>query len=412
MANYDGKTIKDTIKKIENGTLILPAMQRNFVWSETKIYDLFDSLMRDYPIGTFLFWEIDNSTFNTNVFNKFFNEYKESRDKFYRGDRATVVNTTEYQAVLDGQQRLTSLYLGISGVYKKHIKNQPWNDESSFINSYLCVDILFTPQELGEKYKFNFCFENEIEKLLTDDNNNRHYWVKVSTIFKLNKDYTYDELLDDIDKKNPGLFHDLQSAKPAKTIIKKLSLALEEKENINFYLAKEKDLPCVVDIFVRVNSGGTKLSACDLMLSVVSGIIPDTDIHSILQDAITQINNSPKDKENGFLIEKETVLMGGLMFTGAESLNLSKKENYSAERLKIIFVDKWEQIIDAIKYTVQYIEELGFLGKKLSQSIILPIAYYFYLIGEKKRKEPNRRKCDFIFIRQWLIRSILKDVFM
>ena len=55
MAEYTPKTIYELIKEIDDGRIILPAMQRNFVWSEDKICSLFESIMRDYPIGTFCF---------------------------------------------------------------------------------------------------------------------------------------------------------------------------------------------------------------------------------------------------------------------------------------------------------------------------------------------------------------------
>lgn len=56
---YFDQTIKDVLTEIENGKLFLPAIQRKFVWNEEQITKLFDSLMRDYPIGTFRFWDID-----------------------------------------------------------------------------------------------------------------------------------------------------------------------------------------------------------------------------------------------------------------------------------------------------------------------------------------------------------------
>lgn len=56
---YFDQTIKDVLQEIEDGRLFLPAIQRKFVWKEDQITKLFDSLMRGYPIGTFLFWDID-----------------------------------------------------------------------------------------------------------------------------------------------------------------------------------------------------------------------------------------------------------------------------------------------------------------------------------------------------------------
>jgi len=64
--SYFEQSIKDVLVEIEDGKLFLPAIQRKFVWSEEQITKLFDSLMRGYPIGTFLFWQIDKEKDNTN----------------------------------------------------------------------------------------------------------------------------------------------------------------------------------------------------------------------------------------------------------------------------------------------------------------------------------------------------------
>jgi uncharacterized protein with ParB-like and HNH nuclease domain len=80
---YFDQTIKDVLTEIENGKLFLPAIQRKFVWNEEQITKLFDSLMRGYPIGTFLFWDIDKEKDNIKdyVFYDFIRDYHE-RDLF------------------------------------------------------------------------------------------------------------------------------------------------------------------------------------------------------------------------------------------------------------------------------------------------------------------------------------------
>ena len=90
MAEYTPKTIYELIKEIDDGRIILPAMQRNFVWSEDKICSLFESIMRDYPIGTFLFWMINENIFKKYVFNEFIRDYDEELGKMQRGKRATA----------------------------------------------------------------------------------------------------------------------------------------------------------------------------------------------------------------------------------------------------------------------------------------------------------------------------------
>lgn len=411
MAGYEHKAIKEILNQINDETIILPAMQRSFVWPEEKIYNLFDSLMRKYPIGTFLFWEIKKETFDKYVFNSFVKTYVEQqRGKFQRGNDAKEIHE-KYKAVLDGQQRLTSLYIGTCGKERLHVKGKKWDSPDSFYDAYLCIDVLFTPK-IDEKYLFEFQREDDIEKIIADDDK-KHYWVKVNTVynFKDFKDIMLFTRKLNPDEQNP--IFTLQVINNIQDILAQLHEALSG--DINYFPATDMDLSKVVDIFVRVNSGGEKLSSSDLMLSVAAGELKDKDVHAYLQDAINEINDAQKNPDTGFNMDKETILTAGLMFTGAESMYLSKSSNYTPERMKLIFETHWNEIIEALKNTVSYIEYIGFIGRKLSNSIILPIAYYFYKNKVKDSYKDSSKPaahCDRIFIRQWLLRSMLKDEFM
>ena len=411
MAGYEHKAIKEILNQIDDETIILPAMQRSFVWPEEKIYNLFDSLMRKYPIGTFLFWEIKKETFDKYVFNSFVKIYVEQqRGKFQRGNDANEIHE-KYKAVLDGQQRLTSLYIGTCGKERLHVKGKKWDSPDSFYDAYLCIDVLFTPK-IDEKYLFEFQREDDIEKIIADDDK-KHYWVKVNTVynFKDFKDIMLFTRKLNPDEQNP--IFTLQVINNIQDILAQLHEALSG--DINYFPATDMDLSKVVDIFVRVNSGGEKLRSSDLMLSVAAGELKDKDVHAYLQDAINEINDAQKNPDTGFNMDKETILTAGLMFTGAESMYLSKSSNYTPERMKLIFETHWNEIIEALKNTVSYIEYIGFIGRKLSNSIILPIAYYFYKNKVKDSYKDSSKPaahCDRIFIRQWLLRSMLKDEFM
>ena len=123
MKEYTRETINKIVEKI-NKSILLPDIQRPFVWTEEQIYKLFDSLMRGYPISTFLFWELTKEKIQ---------EIKEKQDlwiKMYKfvdsneDDNIEELNRNKdsYQLVLDGQQRLTSLFIALKGSWKKKIK--------------------------------------------------------------------------------------------------------------------------------------------------------------------------------------------------------------------------------------------------------------------------------------------------
>ena len=65
-------TVKEAINSIQNQEYILPAIQREFVWNTKQIELLFDSILRDYPISTFLFWKVKAENVKRFKFYRFF----------------------------------------------------------------------------------------------------------------------------------------------------------------------------------------------------------------------------------------------------------------------------------------------------------------------------------------------------
>ena len=407
MAQYTPRKIISLINDIEKGKINLPAMQRNFVWEEEKIQKLFDSLMHDYPIGTFLFWNIDNQTFKEYTFKKFIKNYDEQNRDYQRGELADE-ELSEYFAVLDGQQRITALYLGIKGSWRTHKKYTDWTKDTSYFFRYFCINILQQRDNDDMMYDFKFINEADIGKPINIDGKNC-FWVKVSDIIEDRSD----EHMDIITENFPVYFPN-KIGNSARKILRKLNSAICIAENIHYYSAENMSLSEVAEIFVRVNNGGQKLSYSDLMLSIATGYMNGEDIHEKIEEKINYIN-SKADENTGFKVDSELILTAGLMFTNARTLSLRNPENYKLSRMKIIFDEQWEAITEALAVAVEYIEYLGFQGSKLtSKNIILPISYYFYAnnISISKEKGGNARAiCDFIFIRQWILRVMITSIF-
>ena len=103
-------TIKKAIDEIATNSYILPAIQREFVWNTGQIEDLFDSLIKDYPIGSFLFWKVETDRIGDFQFYRFMDKYHE-RD-YTHNEQFSPPHNQPVIAVLDGQQRLTSLLIG------------------------------------------------------------------------------------------------------------------------------------------------------------------------------------------------------------------------------------------------------------------------------------------------------------
>jgi len=100
-------TIKEAIDNINARKYLLPAIQRQFVWTEEQIELLFDSIMRDYPINSFMTWKIfDNTIKSSYKFYEFLREYRE----WFQTENTHIETTGfhDFEAVIDGQQRLTA----------------------------------------------------------------------------------------------------------------------------------------------------------------------------------------------------------------------------------------------------------------------------------------------------------------
>lgn len=117
---YQKLSIKDAVNYISDGRMFLPEIQRKFVWKEEQIENLFDSLLLGYPIGALLFWKTSKKVINDS--DDALNLYEFIRDYHERdchdNKKAPEVITSDfenYYIVLDGQQRLSSLYIAIKG---------------------------------------------------------------------------------------------------------------------------------------------------------------------------------------------------------------------------------------------------------------------------------------------------------
>ncbi|WP_034450126.1 DUF262 domain-containing protein [Butyrivibrio sp. AE2032] len=420
MPTYQPQTIKRTMEDIISGKLILPALQRNFVWPEDKIIDLFDSLVKEYPIGTFLFWDVTPEVFAEYSFSKVLTEVKESRDKKYRG-RPADEGRTEYCAILDGQQRITSLAISILGKSIMHTRGMPWDLDTSFVDKYFCLNILHKPIDDDDKYQFRFLPEEEIGHLnayvVRDEEDNEttinEYWVKVADI------YSDDAMFNE---NNGGLFTWVTNLellnRDVFTVEKRLFInnvmttlrnALVSREVVSVYTTPNNlSLNKIVDIFVRVNSGGQRLDDADLILSIASGDIAEENFYDKASSAVEEIKACTT---NSFKCDKKFILSVGLLFTNAPSLSLKNPENYSRHSVQNI-VDIWDTLIEKIKAAVIFVNKLDFDVSKLSANFFVPIAYYFYKTDRGLNYyESVDSVRDRVYIRQWLFRTMINHIF-
>lgn len=199
-------TVKEAIDNIDSGDLLLPSIQRRFVWNTRQVEFLFDSIMQDYPINTFMFWSVTDANIKNQFrFYDFLRKYIE-----YKGGNNEERNTNGYKdfkAVIDGQQRLNSLYIGLKGTYayKKYVyrKKKYQKDERDYPSRKLYLDILnpIVDDEEKKVYDFRFLIHNEHEqqnnrktKGVVDEEGKRFevdcFWFEVGEILKFQNEHS------------------------------------------------------------------------------------------------------------------------------------------------------------------------------------------------------------------------------
>lgn len=152
-------TVAEMIKAISHNGYLLPAIQREFVWPQEKITSFFDSLLRGYPTGTFLFWAIPEDKSRDFRFYEFLKNYDEKNpgpSQEYRMPACEPV-----RAVLDGQQRLTSLYIGLCGSYVAQTYRKWSKGEDAYQERKLYLNILRPKDDGLVHYDFRFLSDKE-----------------------------------------------------------------------------------------------------------------------------------------------------------------------------------------------------------------------------------------------------------
>jgi len=400
---YVPMSIKKAIDDIEAKSIVLPALQRDYVWDEVRICELFDSLMKGYPIGSLLFWRVEGEDAATYSFHEFVKDV-DCIEKNNRGNKVDL-SQKSVVAVLDGQQRLTSIYLSLMGTYRSKIKTDR-KINGDFPKRVLALNLLKEVKSNRDIYEFAFLNEKEI--MFKD---NEHAWFKVSEIMnpKFKREEIYHYLA------NMKITKDIEVLGKAMVMVTRLYNLIFDEENISYYTAEKTDLSEAVEIFERVNNNGKTLSGTDLILSM-SSAGSKSDMHEKINDAIIQVTNATSS-ESGFVPDRNTILTSMLMAVGADKISTTCKENYEKNSIDRI-ISEWDDVIDAMCVAARFVELLGFDGNKVSKSSMQAVIYYFYnranvVEDAKNYFDSNKSDAqkDKLNITDWLLRTQIKPIF-
>ncbi len=388
--------ISDVINDIHRKKYLLPAIQREFVWDTYQIERLFDSLMRDYPISSFLFWKVEKEKVKDYEFYEFLRNYH-VRDKRHN-PKADVTGDEEITAVLDGQQRLTSLYLALKGTFSYKLPRKRWDNDLAYPQRRLYLNLVNSSEDSDFEYEFIFLTENEAQQ-----NGENHYWFPVGEILDLKEpgdvsEYLSENVFDDYPK---------EARKFANKTLFKLHNVINVKGSISYYQEKSQELDKVLNIFIRINSGGTVLSYSDLLLSIATAQWEKRDAREEIISFVDEINNIG----DGFNFNKDFVLKSCLVLSDFKDFAFKVDNFNKANMLKI--EDNWDRITNSIRIAVGLVSSFGFNRETLSSNnALIPIAYFINKIGAKDNYiSSNKNLGEKSTIKKWLVLSLIKRAF-
>jgi uncharacterized protein with ParB-like and HNH nuclease domain len=382
-------TISAAIRNIECNQYLLPAIQREFKWSHEKIEWLFDSIMRNYPISSFLFWRVEGDTKSNYKFYQFLKEYKQ-RYKTHN-DEFPTSSHNDFTAVLDGQQRLTSLYLGLRGSYAYRTPRlHEENTERVYPIRYLYLNIEkpLENEEDGRIFEFKFLSGREFKL-------NAAAWFKVSEIYGLSDDFDFNKYLDD---------HNLKEKEFSYRTLATLKNVIHSKPIINFFLETEQSIDKALNIFIRINSGGEPLNFSDLIMSIA---VANWDKKDARKEIHTLVDNV---RDKGFSISKDFILK---TFLYLHSKDIKFKVTNFSKGNAIEFEKEWDRIRDAILSVFDLVKSFGFSDSTLtSKNALIPVVYYLYHKKiykdfHTKVSTSEDRRC----IKKWLHIAMIKRIF-
>jgi len=397
MSFFPPLSVADVIDKIDYNQYLLPAIQRDFVWSSSKIEMLFDSLMQGYPIGSMLLWRVNGKNTENQRFYSILRKYRERY--LIRSEEISTKNIPSFEVVLDGQQRLTALYIGLKGSYAYKGYNLAWKDtEYAIPTRYLYLNLKYKKNrrndlnDSDDDRMYEFTFIKPDEALNSDDNNK---WFKVGDILGIKGT----SQLNSYFKKNDIFEEESQE------ILSRLHDIVHLEKLIHYYLEESSDFTRALNIFIRINSGGISLSYSDLVMST-------TIMGWMKLDAKKEINGLVDElvKEYGFLVNKDFILRTYLILYNDDIK--FRVHNFSIKNAKE-FETHWEEIKLTIKEVFQLVNDFGYAANTLtSMNALLPIVYYLYKTDRVRGFcQKVGYKEDRALIKRWLHVVLLHQIF-
>lgn len=403
MKEYKRETISKIVS-IVNKNVLLPDIQRPFVWDEQQIYKLFDSIMRGYPISTFLFWELTREKLET------IEADSELKIKMYRfldcndeeNKEETNRDRDSYSLVLDGQQRLTALFLSLKGTWKKKVRRKLITQELYFDTSSG-----HTEDEDGIQFQFQF-MDKAVGFVKVERENSSGLpavWVNVKRIFEtdIGQAYKRKAFVNSIIQSDASL---VEVRDQVDNNVDLFNYVLRKDGVINYFPEDETDYEKVLDIFVRTNAGGTKLGYSDLLFSRIK--LRWTEAREKFKELLDSFNKRNFDFDTDLLLKACLTIFS----CKADDVryNISNLSNNLIDKI----VTNWDRITQSVQLTAALLDKFLITDKKQlpSHNALIPIIYWHFKSGKREyRDDSDSDAKDISAIRVWLVKALLSGAF-
>jgi len=381
MSKWESKRLSDVVELIDKKKYVLPVIQRSLVWNEEKIEMLFDSLLRGFSFGAIMLLKDLRNKEPLFEYRPFFRDYKVGDFIFSKSSEKL---TDDLFYVIDGQQRLSAFYIGLKG---------------SFNNKELYFD-LYSKDE----YIFRFFKDKVKNEVETEEGKREAKFVKVKDLYEL--------ILESDDKYEIMETLELEGRDVEKNIDRFISKINSQQVigvdivNINKKKNKLENRLMAVELFRRLNQGGTKLDALELMASTLKGFTASMEEF---------LYNDVKEFEDiGF--SKDEVIK--LIFLLQDN---HKKKITEIDKKDADFIEtKRDRIISSLKGTKQFLKASRLYSFYTSNKpSIIPlyfIAYYLFHLNKTNTEIENffskaENSKAFRDIYNWIYISMLNKVF-
>ena len=389
---YESISIRKAVQMIEEKKLLLPHIQRPFVWKQDRhnnqVRRFMDSIMRGYPFNTLLWWKTRDDI----QVRKFVEDYVDGMNVKESYIKSTDLSDKEKNLVLDGQQRLQTLYTALRGTY---------NGKEMYLNILSGKEVFQDGQD-ELKYDFDYMTKETAESRSNDG----VYWVLLKDIVMNDKPSPEIRNIILANMRNKKEV-DQTTENTVDINVAQVKNLFNSLELIYYYpidstTGEFQEYEEILEIFIRTNSGGTVLGKSDLMFSLIK--LNWEHAEEEFEGLLDMLN-----KNGAFKFDKDFILKTALVV-------IEKKAQYKVEKFKgkegeanfEAIRTNWDRINRSFKYMDDFLVNARITADSMlpSYNSLIPIIYFAYKHDSKSDSPKVKQN-----MQTWLYKALLNANF-